>query len=367
MHGKKIIDIFRGSLTKKIKSSIKIYLCLLFVYNFILILFPLYLKFIFEELSVAFNLDSLMWLGTGFLCLVAIQSLSLHFKNYSFIYLNKHLEMRLLRNSIKKLSSKQSRVLQSRGSGELYETVHAVSSVNNGVSKLLPTMAFDVFVAVVVMIVMLFLNPLLGVIAIGLSVLLMSLRAFILFKYSALIYERINEQGKEKTRFNELIEIITSAKIFFFVDALIKKWEENQRNIVNINIKLEKFNATLEQLGIYLWSTLNGVILVFGAILVSENSITIGALIAFVIYKDIFLEKVQNLFQLLGEYMEVSASMRKLEFLKDLPEDATADDSHSDLISKSSKPTLEVKNLSFSYHDEGSTNSVLNKLSFSFL
>lgn len=160
--------------------------------------------------------------------------------------------------------------------------------------------------------------------------------------------ELVTETHKKSGFMIEAIDGIESIKATSGENQLLKKWQHINKTlstkelfVKNTSLSSTTFSTSLQQLSYIL-------MVATGAVMIHNNSITQGALIACTILSGRILAPMLQLPQLLVQWTQVKASLQGLDSIMLLPSDAN----ESCIIPDSIENTLSLENVQFQYEKD---------------
>jgi ATP-binding cassette subfamily B protein RaxB len=227
--------------------------------------------------------------------------------------------------------------------GSVHEDFHNFSEVVHGIYKNCIELMIEFAVIVVVIFLMLMINAILGLSIIVGTVLLLLGRLFVLKHFYQLINEKLLKGAGESSLFVNYIQSLQSIRMNAMFQGVASKWSQQYKGVVEKSISIEKFNVIVAIFDRGVWPIVNAFALIYSAYLLSTGSMTIGLVVAFMIYKDIFTLSFLEVSRLLNEIISLKSYCNRLEFLNS----SSKRNSHEGFGFEQELETLELRSASF--------------------
>ncbi len=178
-------------------------------------------------------------------------------------------------------------------------------------------------------------------------------------KVRVLFSDLRKEVARMNTFMNEFITGISTVKLFNQEENQLKKFDEINLNTRELNIKTVFYYAMFFPAIEMISAIAMGIILWYAAGNILSGAITVGILIAFLQYAEMFFRPIRDLSE---KYTTLQAAMASAERIFQLfdTEDFVNENANAELIQKFEKD-IEFKNVSFSYDN---SKWVLKNISF---
>ena len=220
---------------------------------------------------------------------------------------------------------------------------HGITSLITSVTLLLGSILM-MFITNYIMALTAILSSIFGFMSVGL----------ILKKSQIYFTKRQSELGKLNGYIEEAYEGHTVLKAYNGEDNAIKKFNELNKNLFTYNRKSQFLSGIMQPIMIFVGNLGYVMVCVIGAILVKNNTITFGVIVAFMIYVRMFTNPLSQIAQALTNVQStVAASERVFEYL-DSEEMRDESNIPIKLDKNNVKGNIEFKNVKFGY-DKGKT------------
>ncbi|MBM6586264.1 ABC transporter ATP-binding protein [Pediococcus acidilactici] len=158
----------------------------------------------------------------------------------------------------------------------------------------------------------------------------------------------------------EAFQEIRSVKLSVAENEILKKFKKAVIDIYNISLRADMLNAIIGPVQILISYSVIIAVIVYGAIRVSEQSLTIGTLVSIVVYFFQLMPAVDSLTNFYSSYKQAIGSTMQINKIINLPVEESFN--NKDQAVKNVSHGIELKNVVFSYKNH----LVLNKINMEF-
>ncbi len=278
---------------------------------------PYYMKIVVDDVIVSNNLSLLKVLSLGFLLLSLIQMCISSIRSYVILYLSKSLSVQLSANLFRHLVRLPLSFFEKRHVGDIVSKFGSLGNIESLLTTGVVQTFVDGLMAITTLIMLFLYSPLLAVIVL-LSVVLYGFIRFLWYRpFRELTEEGIVVEAKESTNFIENIRGIQSIKVFGKELDRQNQWQNLHVKVLNNGIRAGKMGIWYNVINSSL-STIQNILVVYLAakmVLDYNNPFTVGALYAFLSYKNEFIGKATALIE---KYIELKMLSLYLERLGDI-------------------------------------------------
>ena len=241
---------------------------------------------------------------------------------------------------------------------DTHETGNVLSIVTNDVDTIgmqmnqsLATLVSSVTLFVGSLIMMFITNSIMALTAIVSSIFGFVLMFFILGKSQKYFNQRQNELGNMNGYIEEIYSGHNIVKTYNGTNKAIKDFDELNERLYYCNRKSAFLSGLMHPIMGFVGNFGYVAVCIAGALLVMNNNITFGVIVAFMIYVRLFTNPLSQIAQAMSNLQSsVAASERVFEFL-DEKEMTNEDDKKSKLDKTKVKGNIEFKNVKFGYND----------------
>ncbi len=319
---------------------------------------PLHMQFVTDNVIVSMDYPLIYVLAIGFAMLTIIQVITSYVRSWIIIYLGNTLNIQLASNLIRHLFRLPIEFFEKRHMGDIISRFGSMSAIQDKISTAFIESIVDGIMVIATLIMMLIYSKILSLIVFSALFLYVILRASLYHTMKLQTQETLTTSAKENSIFMESIMAILPLKIFRKETIRENIWQNSYADKLNANIRLAKLGLIYQFLNQIIFGIEYIFIVLFGAILIMKNELSIGMLFAYISYRGQFVGKAQSMIDKVIEYKMISLHLERVaDIALSEPElDIKGIENHN------IEGSIEVKNLSFRYSEQ--TPYVIKDLSF---
>lgn len=311
-------DNSKPSVTYLIKGmmDIKQGLFYIFVISLSLELFvnllPLYTQWVVDDVITTSDYDLLVVLFIGYNLVILFQVVINAFRSWVTlrfsILINAEIQTRVFTHLLKLPCS----FFEQRFIGDVVSRYHSLSSIQNTLTNNVVASILDGLMCIFVCVIIFVYSKVLASIALGFVLLYAVIRWLRYLPFKTATQEKIIASAQLDTHFLETIRGIRGIKLFNKQAIRRDQWFRNLYDTYNKDIKLSKLDIKYGQLGAWLSAFERGLVVYIGATQVIEGVMTVGFLLAFLAYKDQFVNRMMLLIERLVMLAMVRLEVERL-------------------------------------------------------
>jgi ATP-binding cassette subfamily B protein RaxB len=334
-----------GRVTGLKRSLFQIFALALALEAFVL-LSPFFIQWVVDGVLLSADRDLLVTLGVGFGLLVLMQVTAGALRSWAVLYLSATLNVQWLGNVFAHLMRLPLAWFEKRHTGDVMSRFGAIQQIQQTLTTHFIEAVLDGLLVVVTLAMMLVYSTTLTAIVLG-AVLLYALLKWALFKpLRNATEEAIVHDAQRATHFLESLRGVQAIKLF-------NRQQDRQARFMNVVV--EAMNATLATRKIDLLLTMSHKLLFgiervaviwVGALLVMQQSFTVGMLFAFIAFKEQFATRISGL---IDKGVELSMLKLQGERLSDIVLTAPEDDAPKVHEGRELEARLSLRDVSFRY------------------
>lgn len=334
-----------GRVTGLKRSLFQIFALALALEVFVL-LTPFFIQWVVDGVLLSADRDLLVTLGVGFGLLVLMQVAAGALRSWAVLYLSATLNVQWLGNVFAHLMRLPLAWFEKRHTGDVMSRFGAIQQIQQTLTTHFIEAVLDGLLVVVTLAMMLFYSVTLTAIVLG-AVAIYALLKWAFFKpLRNATEEAIVHDAQRATHFLESLRGVQAIKLF-------NRQQDRQARFMNVVV--DAMNATLATRKIDLLLTMShklvfGIervaVIWVGALLVMQQSFTVGMLFAFIAFKEQFATRVSGL---IDKGVELSMLKLQGERLSDIVLTAPEDDAPKAAEGRELEARLELRDVSFCY------------------
>lgn len=345
-----------GRVTGLVPSMAQV-LILALVLEIFIIVSPFYLQWMIDDVIVSSDRDLLWTLVIAFGLLVVFQQAISLLRGWVLLYLSTTLSLQWRSNLFAHMLRLPLKFFESRHLGDIVSRFQSVDVIQRTITSQFVEAVLDGIMSIAVLIVMFIYAPKLAFIALGVMLAYLALRWAWWRPFRIATEEQIVHAAKQQSHFLETVRGIKPLKLFERTEDRRNTWLTLLVEELNAGLRTQKMQLFYRHANGFLFGLERIIIIGFGAALVLDNEFTVGALMAFLAYKDQFSTRsstlIDNFFELRmlrlhGERL-ADIAMAEPESEQLTLEQATAQSQAPAPALIRGESCLEVRNLRFRY------------------
>ncbi|MFT4886741.1 MAG: ATP-binding cassette subfamily B protein RaxB [Pseudohongiellaceae bacterium] len=311
------------------------------------ILTPLYLQLVIDQGLSLRDEDLVLLLSALFILVMLAKTVIAYFRSILLLQFSNQFGFQLAASTFHHLIRLPLRFFEKREMGDIVSRFSALESIKQLVTQEMITVVVDGIFSLVTLVLLYLYSPFLSGLALVGIVLFCILRSVSIAKEKTLREEALVAGAKQQTSFMENIRSISTTKINGIEQEREHEWLSSYTSFINSAYHLGSFQLSISTMQGLVFGIDHILTIYFGAMLVFEQSLTIGQLMSFIFLKAHFIGSVTAMVPKLAELKLMSL---ELERLSDITlHEREFGKMHDSLLELSSIANLSVKGLSFRY------------------
>ncbi|PJG67528.1 peptidase domain-containing ABC transporter [Acinetobacter seifertii] len=347
---------------KGIWKSLSQILVLALVLEIFALVSPFFMQWVIDHVIVSADRDLLTTLALGFGLLMLLQQFISLLRSWFVLFMSTHLNIQWRGNVFSHLMDVPVEYYERRSLGDIVSRFGSIDRIQQTLTTTFLEAILDGLMTVFTVILMFIYSPKLAVIAL----ITMCLYGLIRWIWYAPLRRATEAQvvhaAKQSSHFMETIRGAKTIKLFQRQDIRRSAWLGLLVNQVNADLTTQKLGLMFRLANGVLFGAENILIVWFGASLILDGHFTVGALMAFMAYKNQFDGRIAGL---IDKYIQLKMLQIDAERLADIvltePEKL-----YGETITQTDdilQPVIDVKNLTFKYSETDPL--ILKDISFS--
>lgn len=336
----KVIGLKKG-LLQLFMLGILIQICML--------ISPLYLQWIVDDVIAVNDKNLLIVLGFGFI-LLALLRVSIEFIRDWFITIfSTQLNYQWRGNVLNHILGLPIEWFQKRSLADILSKFHSIQEIQNGITTKVVASLVDGILVITTFIMMFLYNTTLAIISF-ISIFIYAILRRIAFDLQKnLSSEYIINQATQESHFLETIKGMQTIRLYNYEKERAIKWMNLSAKEFNAHLRYEKCSLLINFSNKLIFSLDRIFIVWFATVLILNTSFSIGMLFAFVSYKDQFTDRIISLIDKISDILMLRIHVERLA---DIVLSKTENSSNNNLNSTKnmiSDLTIKLENVSFRY------------------
>lgn len=290
-----------GNLQGLGKSIVIVFLLAICLEIFTLVA-PFYMQWTIDHVIVSHDRPLLLTLAIAFALVMLLQHLTTALRGYVLLYLSTNLNIQWLSNVFSHLVQLPVDYFEKRHIGDVVSRFHAVDEIQETLTSTFFTAILDGIMGIAVVVVMWIYSPLLTAIAFIAMLLYLILRSLWYAPLRRASEEQIVHQARQQSHFLETIRGIKTVKLFGRQFTRRSRWQTLLIEQTNAGIRKQKLLLFYQLANGFLFGIEHILVIYFAAVMVLDGEFSVGALTAFIAYKQMFDSRVA---QLIDQYFQL--------------------------------------------------------------
>ncbi len=346
-----------GRVTGFKRSLLQIFALALALEVFVL-LSPFFIQWVVDGVLLSADRDLLVTLGVGFALLVLMQVAAAALRSWAVLYLSATLNVQWIGNVFAHLMRLPLAWFEKRHTGDVMSRFGAIQQIQQTLTTHFIEAVLDGLLVVVTLAMMLFYSVTLSAIVLG-AVAVYALLKWAFFRpLRDATEEAIVHDAQRATHFLESLRGVQAIKLFNRQQDRQARFMNVVVDAMNATLATRKIDIVLAMANKLVFGLERVAVIWVGALLVMEQSFTVGMLFAFIAFKEQFATRVSGL---IDKGVELSMLKLQGERLADIVLAAPEDDTPKAAEGRELEARLALRDVSFRYAD--GEPEVLSKLS----
>lgn len=335
-----------------LKRALGQIVALAMVLEFFVLLSPFFMQWVVDDVLVSADRDLLVTLGIGFAMLVAIQAATAAIRSWAVLHLSATLNLQWLGNVFAHLLRLPLAWFERRHMGDIWSRFFAVQQIQKTLTTSFLEVLLDGALVVATLAMMALYSPLLSAIVLGIVLAYALLRWALFAPMRRATEEALVHDAKKTSHFLESLRGVMAIKLFGAEADRQARFMNLVVDAMNADIVVRRLEVTLSVAHRGLFGLERVLVLWVGALLVLDQGLTVGMLLAFVAYKEQFSQRVAAL---IDKWAELKMLKVQGERLADIvlaePETVQTDVLAMGGPSDDAPPRIELREVAFRYSD----------------
>lgn len=311
---------------------------------------PFFTQWVIDHVIVSADRNLLLTLALGFGLMKIIEQLTSLLQAWVNMHLTTTLNVQWKANMFKRLLELPSDYFSKRHLGDVISRFHAIDDIQDTLTSTAFKTVLSGIMAVFTLGLMFFYSPMLTVVVLIALVLYIIIRIAAYYPLRNATEENIVHEAKQNTYFMETVRGIHTVKLFEKDEQRHSSWMTLFVDTVNAHLTTLKLTNVFDFANKLLFGIEGIVIIYLGATRVLDGVFSVGALMAFLAYKDQFENRVGDL---VNQYIKIKMLGLYAERLADIVLTETEAEEVADpyVPEISGDINIAVENVSFRYSD----------------
>lgn len=313
------------------------------------VLSPLVNQLVVDEAIAKGDANFLKVIIAGFALLLFVQTAIEVLRSYISMYFGTLLNFQMRSNMLRHVMRLEAEFFEKRHIGDIMSRMGSLKPVQDLFTSAFVTVLLDGIMAVAMGVIMFLYSPMLAGVVCGIILLSFAFR-FATFPYVIRVTEeQIQKDADLQTIMLETIRGARAVKIFGREQERHAHWQNAYADSVNVGLRLQRFGIGAGAGSGIIFGLLELGIYYLGALLVINQSLTLGMFFAFQSYRGQFTGRINSLIGLYFSFRTVGLHLERLADIVYADQEKGIDEPL--MVGKTLSGKIDVKKLRFRYGD----------------
>ncbi|WP_237059451.1 peptidase domain-containing ABC transporter [Microbulbifer sediminum] len=307
---------------------------------------PIYMQFSVDNFIYTEDLAGLNLIALGIFCLAVVTLVTQLVRGLLLLHLGQLLSFQLARNVFSHMLRLPISFFEKRDIGDLISRMNSLVPIKDFLTTGVPAVVIDGFMSLSTILLMFYFSVELSLIAILGVFIYFSVRWIYLSKEKLLEREHLVAQADETSSFIDVLNAVSSIKLFGKEKSQQAKWENKFTLTINKAWSIERISELMKALLQFTLNLETIAIVYFGVVLIGRDDISVGVLIAFLALRLNFSDRSKALVDKWAEYKLTNVHTGRLKDIVQSKKQSERDNINFD---KDIRGDILVRDVSFSY------------------
>lgn len=337
-----LIDLFKN--VQGLKNNLIVLLFLSLVIEGFILINPLFLQYITDNVTNTNSLNNLYVIAAGFIILTLCHTFTEYMRSNFVVFLTNSLSEYFSSGVMNHLLRIPFEYFERRHKGDILSRFHSINEIQSKITTDSINTLLDGIVIILAITIMSFYSiQLTAMVLLALSLFLV-LRVFSYRHHKNQTEISVSEHANVSSKFLEILHSIMPIKLYSKEPLMYRDWKNYFIKAMNADIRIARANILYSTASIFLFNIEHILVVAVGAMLVIHNQFSVGMLIAFLAYRQTLVNKSSSFIHKLFDYKLVSV---QLERIADILLQPVEMEEQRNIIDKEIVGNIEIKNLEY--------------------
>lgn len=351
------IELFKR--VQGLKNNLIVLLFLSLVIEVFILINPLFLQYITDNVTNTNSLNNLYVIALGFIILTLCHTFIEYMRSNFVVFLTNSLSEYFSSGVMNHLLRIPFEYFERRHKGDILSRFHSIHEIQTKITTDSINTLLDGIVIILAVTIMSFYSIQLTAMVLFALVLFLILRIFSYRYHKSQTEISVSEHANVSSKFLEILHSIMPIKLYSKESLMYRDWKNYFIKAMNADIRIARVNILYTTANIFIFNIEHIFVVAVGAMLVIHNQFSVGMLIAFLAYRQTLVNKSSSFIHKIFDYKLVSV---QLERISDILLQPVEIEERRNIIDKEIQGTIEIKNLDYRY--SGSQNLILHNINF---
>lgn len=280
---------------------------------------PLFFQIVIDKVLVHKGFSTLQTLAIGMVVLLLFDAAFNYIKQTVLLYATNKIDMRLTRRTFNHLVYLPTDFFESSSAGVLIKHMQQTEKIRGFLTGKLLFTLIDLSVLIVVFPIIFMYSVVLSVIVLITALLIAGILAFAIPIFRRRLQDLYLADGERQATLVEAIHGMSTIKALALEPLQSRNWDNQSARTISMQFRVGKLSVSIQTLTDFIQKAMTIVLLWVGVNLVFDNTLTVGALIAFNMLSQRVSTPLVSFVSLLNQYQEVGLSIQMLGNIMNRP------------------------------------------------
>jgi len=280
---------------------------------------PIFFQLVIDKVLVHKGFSTLHALTIGMMILLLFDAAFNYIKRTILLYATNKIDMRLTRRTFSHLLYLPIDFFDTNSSGVLLKHMQQTEKIRGFLTGRLLFTLLDLSVLIVVFPIIFMYSVTLSFIVIATALLIATILAFAIPIFKKRLQDLYTADGERQATLVEAIHGMPTIKALALEPLQARNWDNQSARAISMQFRVGKLSASIQTITDFIQKTMSIVLLWVGVSFVFDNTLTVGALIAFNMLSQRVSSPLVSFVSLLNQYQEVGLSIEMLGNIMNRP------------------------------------------------
>ena len=311
---------------------------------------PYYMQWVVDEVLISFDKPLLTVLALGFALIAIISVVTNAVRSWLILRLSSLLNMQMGVNLLQHLLRLPMNYFESRHIGDIVSRFGSLAQIRERITTGFVETLVDGVMAITVLIMMALYSLKLTIVVLVAIALYTIVRLALYRPLHQATEEMIQNSAKEQSNFLENIRGMQTIKLFGNEAQRQGIWQNRYAEVINSEIRLGRLNISFDSFNKLLFGLENVLVIYFAAIMVMDNSLSVGMVLAFIAYKGQLTSRFANLIEQIIQFKMMRLHLDRIADIALTEQEANREGEAT--FTDEPKGKIKLENISFSYSED---------------
>lgn len=352
-----LLDLFKS--VQGLKNNLIVLLFLSLTIEVFILINPLFLQYITDNVSNTNSLNNLYVVASGFIILTLCHTFTEYMRSNFVVFLTNSMSEYFSSGVMNHLLRIPFEYFERRHKGDILSRFHSIHEIQSKITTDSINTLLDGIVIILAITIMSFYSIQLT------AMVLLALTLFLVLRIVSYRHHKnqteisVGEHANVSSKFLEILNSIMPIKLYSKEPLMYRDWKNYFIKAMNADIRIARANVLYSTANIFLFNVEHILVVAVGAMLVIHNQFSVGMLVAFLAYRQTLVNKSSSFIHKIFDYKLVSV---QLDRVSDILLQPLEIEERVNIIDKEIQGSIKVKNLEYKY--SGNQNLILNNIDF---